>query len=44
LSYVTEDGRLVEFNGKIEITVGGYQPDEPNKSSSGLVKKNSLIN
>ncbi|MFP9098978.1 glycoside hydrolase family 3 C-terminal domain-containing protein [Flavobacterium sp. RHBU_24] len=39
MSYVTEDGTLTQFTGNIEIAVGGYQPGEPNKSSSSLIKK-----
>jgi beta-glucosidase len=39
LSYVTEEGKLQQFNGKIEIAVGGHQPGEPNTSTSGLVTK-----
>ncbi|MBF4470465.1 glycoside hydrolase family 3 C-terminal domain-containing protein [Flavobacterium sp. HJJ] len=38
LSYVTAEGKLQQLNGKIEIAVGGHQPDEHNLSSSGLIK------
>ena len=44
LSYVTEDGKLTELTGNIEIATGGYQPGEPNKSNSGLLQKTLLIN
>ncbi|PJJ08555.1 beta-glucosidase [Flavobacterium sp. 1] len=39
LSYVTEEGKLRQLEGKVEIAVGGHQPDEHNPSSSGLIKK-----
>jgi beta-glucosidase len=39
LSYVTEEGKLQQLEGKVEIAVGGHQPDEHNASTSGLIKK-----
>ncbi len=43
LSYVTEDGKLHLLDGKIELTIGGHQPDEKNISSSGMIKKSLII-
>lgn len=43
LSYVTQEGKLQQLDGKVEIAVGGHQPDEHNASSSGLIKKNIII-
>nr|WP_315155427.1 glycoside hydrolase family 3 C-terminal domain-containing protein [uncultured Flavobacterium sp.] len=39
LSYVTQEGKLQQLDGKVEIAVGGHQPEEHNASSSGLIKK-----
>nr|WP_315197613.1 glycoside hydrolase family 3 C-terminal domain-containing protein [uncultured Flavobacterium sp.] len=39
LSYVTAEGKLRQLEGKVEIAVGGHQPEEHNASSSGLIKK-----
>jgi beta-glucosidase len=39
LSYVTAEGKLQQLDGKVEIAVGGHQPDEHNASSSDLIKK-----
>jgi beta-glucosidase len=39
LSYVTQEGKLQQFTGKVEIAVGGHQPGEPNTSTSGLATK-----
>lgn len=43
LSYVTQEGKLQQLDGKVEIAVGGHQPDEHNASSSGLIKKSITI-
>mgnify|MGYP001115123383 FL=1 len=37
LSYVTESGTLKSYEGKIKISVGGFQPDEKNQSKSNIV-------
>ncbi|SFD93422.1 glycoside hydrolase family 3 C-terminal domain-containing protein [Flavobacterium phragmitis] len=37
LSYVTEDGSLKQYNGKIQIAVGGSQPDEKNHTTSNIL-------
>ncbi|KRD12386.1 glycoside hydrolase family 3 [Flavobacterium sp. Root901] len=37
LSYVTAEGILMPYNGKIKIAVGGCQPDEKNKMNSNIV-------
>lgn len=43
LSYVTAEGKLQQLEGKVEIAVGGHQPDEHNQSSSGLIKNTITI-
>jgi beta-glucosidase len=43
LSYVTAEGKLQQLEGKVEIAVGGHQPDEHNQSSSGLIKNTVTI-
>lgn len=43
LSYVTADGTLKPFNGKIKITIGGCQPDEKNKASANVVTQTIQI-
>lgn len=30
LSFVTEDGSLKQYTGKVQIAIGGSQPDEKN--------------
>lgn len=37
LSYVTESGTLKSYDGKIRISVGGFQPDEKNQSKSNII-------
>ena len=37
LSYVTESGTLKSYEGKIRISVGGFQPDEKNQSKSNII-------
>ena len=37
LSYVTESGTLKSYEGKIKISVGGFQPDEKNQSKSNII-------
>ncbi|MDI1256181.1 MAG: glycoside hydrolase family 3 C-terminal domain-containing protein [Flavobacterium sp.] len=39
LSYTTSEGMPEQFTGNIAITVGGHQPNEPNKSTSNHVEK-----
>ena len=39
LSYVTSEGNHQQYNGKVEIVIGGHQPDEPNKTSGNVVTK-----
>ncbi|MXN93199.1 glycosyl hydrolase [Flavobacterium sp. Sd200] len=39
LSYTTAEGALQQFNGSVEIAVGGHQPDEPNKTKGNVLKK-----
>lgn len=43
LSYVTADGTLKPFNGKIKIAIGGCQPDEKNKASANVVTQTIQI-
>lgn len=37
LSYVTEDGSLKQYGGKIQIAVGGSQPDEKNQTKTNII-------
>ncbi|WP_369013887.1 glycoside hydrolase family 3 C-terminal domain-containing protein [Flavobacterium anhuiense] len=37
LSYVTESGNLKPYEGKIQIAVGGSQPDEKNQTKSNSI-------
>ncbi|KAF2515686.1 glycoside hydrolase family 3 C-terminal domain-containing protein [Flavobacterium foetidum] len=37
LSYVTENGNLQQYEGKIQITVGGCQPDEQNPVKNNIL-------
>jgi len=37
LSYVTERGSLKPYEGKIQIAVGGSQPDEKNQTKSNII-------
>ncbi|WP_294962000.1 glycoside hydrolase family 3 C-terminal domain-containing protein [uncultured Flavobacterium sp.] len=37
LSYVTENGTLKPYEGKIQIAVGGSQPDEKNQTKSNSI-------
>ncbi|MFC4476385.1 glycoside hydrolase family 3 C-terminal domain-containing protein [Flavobacterium chungangensis] len=37
LSYVTESGTLKSYEGKIKISVGGFQPDEKNQSKNNII-------
>lgn len=39
LSYVNASGERLPLQGKIQIAVGGSQPDEPNATSGNVVKK-----
>jgi beta-glucosidase len=39
LSYVDADGQRKPLVGKVQICVGGSQPDEPNTTSGSVVKK-----
>jgi len=42
LSYIDSNGRKQPFSGRIQLTVGGSQPDEPNKTSGNVVS--TMIN
>jgi len=37
LSYVTEDGSLKQYEGKIQIAIGGSQPDEKKQSKNNII-------
>jgi len=37
LSYVTENGSLKAYEGKIQIAVGGSQPDEKNRTKGNII-------
>lgn len=37
LSYVTESGDLKPYEGKIQIAIGGCQPDEKNQTKSNII-------
>jgi len=43
LSYVKENGEQAQFKGAVELSIGGNQPDEPNKTSGNVVKKVLLV-
>jgi beta-glucosidase len=43
LSYVDANGHRLSLNGKLQISAGGHQPDEPNPSSGNVVKKELII-
>jgi beta-glucosidase len=43
LSYVSPEGQTVQFQGRIEISVGGSQPDEAATTSGNIVRKNLSI-
>jgi beta-glucosidase len=43
LSYVDASGQRHSLVGKVQIAVGGSQPDEPNATSSNVVKKDLTI-
>jgi len=38
LSYIDSDGIKKMIKGKVEITIGGSQPDEPNKTSGNILR------
>jgi len=42
LSYINSEGLSEQFK-KLEISVGGSQPDEPNKTSSNILHKTLII-
>lgn len=44
LSLVSEDGKINEPKGKINISVGGGQPDIKNKTTSNFIKGSLTIN
>ncbi|MFD2162367.1 glycoside hydrolase family 3 C-terminal domain-containing protein [Paradesertivirga mongoliensis] len=44
LSYVTTTGKTELIRGKVGISLGGSQPDEPNKTSGNIIKKMISIN
>ncbi|WP_125721342.1 glycoside hydrolase family 3 protein [Flavobacterium ustbae] len=37
LSYVTENGSLKQYGGKIQIAIGGCQPDEKNQVKNNII-------
>ncbi|AOW08566.1 glycoside hydrolase family 3 C-terminal domain-containing protein [Flavobacterium gilvum] len=39
LSYINSNGELTQFQGKIDVSIGGSQPDEALKTSGNIVKK-----
>lgn len=39
LSYVTAEGNLKQYDGKVKLAVGGSQPDEKNETKSNIVSK-----
>ncbi|MEO8532290.1 MAG: glycoside hydrolase family 3 C-terminal domain-containing protein [Flavobacterium sp.] len=39
LSYVTTEGNLKQYSGKVKIAVGGCQPDEKNKTNNNIVSQ-----
>lgn len=43
LSYVDASGQRHSLTGKVQIAVGGSQPDEPNAASGNVVKKEFTI-
>jgi beta-glucosidase len=43
LSYVTAEGSLKQYEGKIKLAIGGSQPDEKNEIKSNIVSKIILI-
>lgn len=43
LSYVNSKGISEQFKGKVEISIGGSQPDEPNQTSGNVFKKTIVI-
>lgn len=43
LSYINSKGESIEFNGKLEISIGGSQPDETKKTSGNVTKKEIVI-
>ena len=43
LSYVTAEGSLKQYEGKIKLAIGGAQPDEKNEIKSNIVSKIILI-
>jgi len=43
LSYINSNGEITSFQGKIEINIGGSQPDETAKTSGNIIKKSLTI-
>ena len=43
LSHITTEGTSEQFTGKVELSIGGSQPDEVNKTSGNILKKTLLI-
>lgn len=43
LSYINSNGEITSFQGKIEISIGGSQPDETAKTSGNIIKKSLTI-
>ncbi len=43
LTYVDQNGIRIPLSGKVQISVGGSQPDEPNKTSGNVLTKEIII-
>lgn len=43
LSYINSKGESIQFNGKVEISIGGSQPDETKRKSGNVTKKSIMI-
>ncbi|WP_432713521.1 glycoside hydrolase family 3 C-terminal domain-containing protein [Pedobacter sp.] len=43
LSYIDANGTAVQFKGKVELGIGGSQPDEGNKTSGNIIKKSITV-
>jgi beta-glucosidase len=43
LSYVNSKGESIQFQGEIEISIGGSQPNETSKTSGNVSKKSLVI-
>jgi beta-glucosidase len=43
LSYINSQGESIQFDGKLEISLGGSQPDETKNTSGNVAKKSIMI-